>query len=118
MRILNVLKALLRQARTFTTRRLTGESVSVRKDRPPRKTTCFEALLLLLKFQRYCVHAITQSGWLRTIVKNVAQMRPASGALHFRARHTKTAIGFGGYACLPNGRIKAGPTGAGLKLRV
>ncbi len=55
-----------------------GRDGSLRIRRTCRRDPAGKTLLPLHQVQGRSVHAITQSGWLGTIIENVAQMRTAA----------------------------------------
>src|SRR6185312_2819753 len=65
--------------------------------------------------QRQTVHAVTQAGRLRTVVKDVAEMAAAAAAMHFGAQHAKGAVRGGADRVLER-LIETRPAGAALEL--
>ena len=70
------------------------------------------------KIQGRRVHAVAQSGRLRTIVEHVTQVPVAARATHLRARLAKAAVRLLDHVLLRQRLVKAGPTGAGFELRL
>jgi len=65
--------------------------------------------------QRDAVHAVAQSGWLRPVSEDMAQMPPAADAVHLGSVGTKAGVG----ACsdrLAQRLPETGPTGAAVEL--
>src|SRR5579872_3838657 len=70
-----------------------------------------------LEAEGNAVHAVAQTGRLRTVVEDVAEMRPAYGALRFDAHHAMAAISLFLDRVAGNRRGEAGPAGARIELR-
>ncbi len=74
--------------------------------------------LLLLKIQRSGINAIAQARRRGAIVEDVAEMRAAIGAGHFRAWHPTGAIGMLLDLGICFRRVKAGPSAACVEFRI
>src|SRR5215469_8811696 len=68
-----------------------------------------------VKLQGKPVHAVTQAGRLRTIVKDVAEMAAAAAAMHLGAHHAKGAV-LGLADGIFEWLIEARPAGTALEL--
>ena len=71
--------------------------------------------LTSFKIQHNGVHAIALISRRGAIVKNMAEVRAASAAQHFGARHSKRVIGFIQGAVLSDGFKKTGPSASACK---
>jgi ABC-type molybdate transport system ATPase subunit len=77
-----------------------------------------KAASLLLKIQRCRIHAVAQTRRLRTVLKDVPQMRPALAAHHFNAAHAVRIIRLRRDISLIDRRKKARPTRTRFELRL
>src|SRR5271154_6407423 len=68
-----------------------------------------------MEHQRETVHAVAQSGRLRAVVKNVAEMAAAAPAMNFGAGHAEARV-LGFTDRILQRLIKARPSGAALEL--
>src|SRR5476649_1550126 len=75
-----------------------------------------QRLLTCNQIQAYRVDAVTQACRRWTIGEHVPQMRVAFGTDHFGTNHAVAHITDFHYRTAYNGRIKAGPAAAGIKL--
>src|ERR1700761_4547629 len=70
----------------------------------------------LNEIERSRIHTIAQAGGSGAVVEDVAEVRIAFGALHFRAGHAVAVVGQILYILRRNGLVKAGPASSRLKL--
>ena len=75
-------------------------------------------LLRFDELQRRGIHAVAQTGRLRSIVEHVAQVRIASLAEHLVPLHAVAAVAFGEDILFGDRRPEAGSAGARFKLRI
>src|SRR4029078_2064187 len=71
---------------------------------------------LFLKSQNCTVHAVSQTGRLRPVIKNVSQMCIAAATKHFGSCHETAAVIFHFYVSLVHRLIKTGPTSPRFEL--
>src|SRR5580658_4604292 len=74
-------------------------------------------IFVLLESQGGRIEAKAQAGRPRAIIKNVSQVGVASDAQDFRPIHAVAMVGVIDDILLGHGLKKAGPAGAGIKLR-
>ena len=65
----------------------TGNVAAVRQIFPSLGAGSGRAGLLRHEGHGHAVHAVAQSGWLRTVLEHVAQMAAAAAAMHLGACH-------------------------------
>src|SRR5689334_17064048 len=69
-----------------------------------------------MKHESKAVHAITQAGGLRPVVKHVTEMPATSAAMHLGSGHAKRAV-LGGSNGIVEGLEETRPARAALELR-
>jgi hypothetical protein len=74
-----------------------------------------KSILIWDEFQRYRIDAIAQAGWGRAVWKHMTLMTAALGADGLNAAHAIGIVLNQAHMNWIDGRIKARPTGAGLK---
>src|SRR5271154_2993048 len=74
--------------------------------------------LLFSEIERRRVHAEAQARRPGTVVEDVAEMRAAAAAHHFRPHHPVAAIGFLDDLALVEGGVEARPSTAGIVLGI
>ena len=73
---------------------------------------------LLHLLQRRGIDAVAEAGWGRSVVKDVTEVSVALATQHFSPGQEKTSVALSADALAGCWRMKAGPAGARIELRV
>ena len=71
---------------------------------------------LVVELERGGIQAVTQAGGLGAVLEDVAEVRAAAGAVDLVAHHAVAGIALGAHVHRIDGRVEAGPAGAGVEL--